>query len=312
MKNVKTFGYALVVLFMSINLVGCGDDKRENEDVALISIPFLDGSEIKVPEEIDTYATLAPSYTETLIDLGFENSIVTVDINSTYLSGYNNDVSVYDTGKLEPNHESLLENSPDVILIEAKEYNKIPSKDIEEIEENGSIFVVLPKVNNVTDVREELDFIVRLTNAEFGDRMLEDFDSKLAQILIWREEIIDYPVVFFQLKDIANVKTVGSETLIDQMISLAGGLNAFGNEYGEFYTSYEEIALKNPSYYFATANGESTQENQILNNKALSETKAIRNEEVYIFDEIQMLNPNYRCLDAINTMGGILHHDIFN
>ncbi len=311
MKKLSGIIWCVILFLLAFYILGCSEIRDKNDVRKLTDITFIDGQTIKVPTVIKTYATLSPSYTETLIDLGFEENIVTVDMDSTYLSVYDSDVTIFDTEKIDLNHKDLLENSPDVILIESKVFNKFTEAEVAEIVKNGSCFIVLPEVKSIADVRDELDFIVRLTKAKYGEKLLEDFDAKFAHILAWKSRVNELPVVFLQLVDKSNVKTVGSDTLLNEMISLAGGYNTFSDKKGEYYTEYSEIANRNPNYYFAISSGETTQLNQILNNSNLIDTIAIQNEEVYIFDEIQMFNPNYRCLDAINTMGYILHRDIY-
>ncbi len=310
MKKIKLF-FALGLVAMLVGAVSCSFENQGNKEVVYTTMTFIDGSDIEVPTEIETYATLSPSYTETLIDLGFEKNIVTIDSGSTYLDIRGSNANVLDVDKIDLNHKALLENNPDVILVENYVYIKFTEEEVKEIIENGSTFIVLPSVNSIEAVRNELDFIVRLTGAKYGDDILEDFDLKYAQLLNWKNQVNEFPVVFLQTRDSRSVKTTGSGTLLNEMIFLSGGTNAFVDKNGVLFTTYEEVAARQPDYYFAITNGESTQKNQIINNAALSETTAIRNDEVYIFTEVQMFNPNYRCLDAINTMGCILHRDIY-
>ncbi len=311
MKKIKIVFLISFIFIVSYNILGCGEDRANKNSYSRTEIKFVNNETIKVPTKIETYATLSPSYTETLIDLGFEDNIVTVDSRSTYLSVYDSNVATFDTERIDLNHKDLLKNNPDVILIEQKVFNKLREEEVREIISNNSYFIVLPQVNSIEDVRDELDFIVRLTNAKYGEKILADFDSKFSQVLAWKGQVENLPVVFLQLADDNDVKTIGKGTLLDEMISLSGGYNAFNDKIGEFYTEYSEVADRNPGYYFAISNGEATQRNQISNNSELTYTIAIQNDEIYIFDEVQMFNPNYRCLDAINTMGCILHRDIY-
>ncbi len=310
MKRIKLFCLLSLVVTL-LGVIGCSADGAESKEVELTYISFVDGSDIAVPKKIQTYATLSPSYTETLTDLGFDEEIVTIDSGSTYLDLNNSSANVLDTNKIDLNHTILLKSSPDVILVENYIYIKFTPEEVQEIVENGTTFIVLPSVNSIEDVRAELDFIVRLTEAKYGQEILSDFDLKYSQLINWKNQVDNFPVVFLQTRDKASIKTSGSGTLIDSMISLAGGTNAFSDKNGVVYTTNEDIAIRQPEYYFAITNGERTQKNQIMNNSTLSETVAVRNDEVYIFDEVQMFNPNYRCLDAVNAMGCILHRDIY-
>ncbi len=308
MKKIKIIFTVLFLATVVINTVNHSNNEAENKET--ITIPFFNGEYIEVPSEIDTYATLQPSYTETLIDLGFEKNIVTIDKNSTYLNVYNN-VGVFDTEKIDVNHEILVENKPEVILVDALTYEKFTTAEVAEIEQKGSIFVVLPIPRDVEGVKSELEFLVNLTNARYGEDILEDFDLKYDQIKNWNSLVEESPKVFLQTSQVGKMTTSGEGTLIDEMITLAGAENAFKDRSGVIYTNYEQIAEQNPDYYFSVTNGDRLQKSQILNQSLLQNTLAIRNGDVYVFTEIQMFNPNYRCLDAIITMGCILHKDIY-
>ncbi len=310
MIKYKKFIFLSLIVVLIVG-VSCAKSEEESLEKEFSTIHFIDGREIQVPSKIETYATLSPSYTETLIDLGFEKNIVTIDSNSTYLDMYGGVVSVFDINKINFNHKILIDSKPDVILIDRISYANFKKEQADEIIANGSTFIVLPPVTSINAVRKELDFIVRLTDAKYGTKILANFDAKYDQLVNWRNQVKDYPVVFLQTRDDNNVKTQGIDTLYSEMITLAGGTNAFNDKYGVLYTTMEEVAKRQPEYYFAIFNGESTQRNQILNNPILKETPAIRNDDIVIFDEVQMFNSNYRCLDAENTMGCILHSDIY-
>ncbi len=310
MRKAKRINVVALVLCLIFIMSSCSKGVDSASVQEFESIVFVDGSEISVPSEIKTYATLSPSYTETLLDLGFENEIVTIDNDSTYLSVYSNNISIFDKSKLDLNHKILLESKPEVILLENETFVKFTKEEVQQLMENGSTFIVLPIPKTIQDIRKELDFIVRLTKADYGVGLLADFDLKYDRILKYASQVKERPVVFMQLIDKKNIKTMGKNTWQDMIIELAGGRNAFSDRHGYIYVTYEDIAMRNPNYYFAISTG-NIQEAQIINNNALSETVAIKNEDVYIFEETQMLNPNHRCLDAVNTLGFILHRDIY-
>lgn len=278
-------------------------------------VESVDGERLIVPDKINSYATLLPSYTETLIDLGLENNLVVADEDSNYLLEYSNDVETIDIEKLNINEYvgTILEQQPDIILLDKTTYSKLSSSSVQEIENNGSQIIVLPIPKSIDEIRNELRFLVDLTQAKHGDKLLTSFDMKYSAIQEANSKVKQPVPVFFQVQDnnADAIATCGNNTYINDMIKLAGGKNVFDNKNGVQYTSFEEIARKNPQYYIALSNDEKYQKKYIIKNERLSNVEAIRADNVYIMDHYQTSNPNHRSLDAILALGELLHRQVY-
>lgn len=309
-KNKFIIIVTLVFCFtMSHYMIGSGT--TENDSYRIIEL--LDGEKVIVPFEINSYATLSSSYTETLIDLGLGNKIVLADTDSAYLLEFESQIETLDTKKLDLNRDIniITKQKPDVILIDKTTYAKLNSSSVEIIKKFGSQIIVLPVPRNIEEIRRELDFLVHLTHAKHGQRLLANFDMKYRTIEDAYSKVEEPVTVFFQLEDKNAVTTCGKDVYIRELIRLAGGENIFDDKNGINYTTYEEIARRNPKYYVALKNDNKDQHRYILGEKALSTVDAIRTDNVYIIDSYQTSNPNHRSLDAILALGNILHNDIY-
>lgn len=273
------------------------------------TVEQLDGEEITVPEEIYTYATLLPSYTETLIDLGLEKNIVLTDARSTYLLEYDHDIKTLDTGKLNINMDVdlITEQHPDIILMDKKTYLKFNTESLEKIKDAGSQIITLPIPKNVDEIRDELAFLVELTQAKHGEGLLANFDAKYLTIQESFSKVEQPIPVFFQIKNSNAITTCGTNVYINELIKLAGGKNVFDDKSGIHYAYHDEIIERNPKYYIATSNDDKYQQKHILSDKRLANVDAIRTNNVYILDYNQTSNPNHRSLDAVLALGEILH-----
>lgn len=307
----KLLIFVLLVLCFTIGQYVTDTGSTEMKSYRLVEM--ADGERVIVPDEINRYATLVPSYTETLIDLGLEKNIVLADEDSAYLLEYNQDIETMDTDKLNINMEvgTIIDQKPDIILMDKTTYLKFNDNSLELIRKAGSQIIVLPVPKNINEIRDELAFLVELTQAKHGARLLASFDMKSRTIEDAYSKINEPVPVFFQIKDKNAITTCGEDVYINEIIKLAGGKNVFEDTKGIHYTSYEEISKKNPQYYIAMSNEDNYQQKHILTEKRLSETEAIRGNNVYVMDYYQTSNPNHRSLDAVLALGEILHSRVY-
>lgn len=310
LRNMLIVLSLLVLCFMMGQHV-LGNNTTDIETYRLVEM--ADGESIVVPTVIDSYATLSPSYTETLIDLGLEKNIVLTDTGSTYLLEHSSNVETIDVGKLNINTDTnaIINKQPDVILIDKTTYSKFDSNSVQKIKNSGSKIVVLPIPKDIKEIRKELDFLVDLTQAKYGKELLSNFDMKYRVIQNYHRKIKEPIPVFFQISDESAITTCGVDVYINEVIELAGGKNVFDDIKGIHYASIEEILEKNPQYYIAISNEDKYQQKHILSDKRLSRVDAIRGNNVYIVDHYQTSNPNHRCLDAILELGEILHSRVY-
>lgn len=306
----------LIILILLVICSTMGNYMIGNGNTHLESYRLLetvDGERIIVPDEINSYATMLPSYTETLIDLGLEDKIVLADKGSTYLLQYNNNVETIDIEKLNINTDisTITTQKPDIILVDKTTYLKLSSSSIEKIKDSGSQLIVLPVPKNIEEIRDELRFLVDLTQAKYGDKLLASFDMKYRTIQEANSKITEPTAVFFQIRDNKAIATCGHDTYINDMIELAGGKNVFSDRNGVQYTSFKEVAKRNPQYYIAISNDDNYQKKYIMSDVQLSKIDAIRGGNVYILDHYQTSNPNHRSLDAILALGELLHRQVY-
>lgn len=286
----------------------------DNVDLSQYRIIHLsNGETLKVPKEINRYASLSPSYTETLIDLGFQDDIVIIDNNSTYLEGLDNVTGVIDLDRVVYNITPIIENLAEVILMSSETYNKLTSEDFAMLKKHNCTIIKLDKPKTVEEVRNELEFFVELTQAPQGEKMLKNFDTKYERILEAHSNVDDFIPVFLQLYDYGsdNIITKGGDDYLNEMIRLAGGENIFRNNKGLIYTSLEEVGNRQPEVIIIVYNGDEMIERNLYNNVNLKDSPAVKNQQIYVLDDSQMYNPNYRSMYAILTIGYILHRDLY-
>jgi iron complex transport system substrate-binding protein len=107
--------------------------------------------------------------------------------------------------------------------------------------------------------------------------------------------------------------TAGPDTFVDDLITLAGGINIAGDS----KTSYPEISLevviqKDPQIFIYSHHGNSRQEiEQIYSRQNWQDISAIKNKRVYIIDQNLVQRATPRLIDGLEELAKMLHPDLF-
>ncbi len=296
MKKILIF-----ILVCSLLLVsGCIVNKKVEGFSQQRIVLTPQGKEVIIPNEVTEYAVLNQSLSETFVDLGFEDNMVVVDKSSLYLGNFRNVRYVYDSDK--PDVHSLVEASPEIIVVDDETLAKLDEEQKSELDASGIPIVELNRPKNVEEVRAELAFVTELTDAEYGQAMLDDFDVKYTKIKQLQESRGTYVSGYIQLSETNDeVTTVGNDTFLSSALSEAGVKSVFHDQSGYVITTKEEVARRNPEVFIIVSNDE-TIGNSIANNHVFDDVQAVENGNLLVVKRYDIMNPNYRCVDWILTL----------
>lgn len=255
--------------------------------------------------------SLAPSITETLFALGLGDKIVGV----TNFCDYPEEVKKITKigGYYDPNYEAIIALKPDLIVMleeqeTTKEYfNRIGLKSI----------IVSHKT-----VKENLHSIDTLgkyfRKEEIAQKILLTMNRTIDTV---REEIKNSPppsvlmTIGRNLEEVKNLYVVGNDEYYDEMITIAGGVNAFkGGSVRYPMISFEGIMQINPDIIIEIIaelgrNTGSPEEYRKTWNK-FNDIKAIRSNRIYFITEPYAVRPGPRFVLLIQDLAKILHPEI--
>ena len=183
------------------------------------SMTDLLGRQVTVPEKPVRIIALAPSVTEIVFALGCENKLAGVTMFSDFPEGANYLPKVGSYVRLDL--EKIVSLNPD-LCIAVKDGN--PKHVIDRLESLGiPVFAVNP--TNLGSVMETISTIGGLINAEKQAAVVVgDMRRRVAFVQRAISGITARPRVFFQI-GIDPIVSAGSDTFIDELISMAGGVN---------------------------------------------------------------------------------------
>ncbi len=291
------FSILAFVLILMPAAVGCGP-ANENE-----------GSEEPGAVTEQRIISLMPSNTEILFALGLEDSIVGVTDFCNYPPELETAVAA---GRIQRvgdaftvNEELIVSLEPTLVLFGYE------SDSTQALAERLNSLDIPTATAYPTTIQGTLDSIItigELTGREDQARQLTaDMETALLEI----EEITrnlddaEKPRVLMLL-DLDFLYVAGSETLEDELLALAGGINVI-EAAGYNSVSEEVIVESGPRVIFCSF----PFRDQILAEKErLQQIPAVANEEIYDLDGDLMNRPTPRLIEGLRLLLSILHPEL--
>ncbi|WP_149707790.1 ABC transporter substrate-binding protein [Campylobacter concisus] len=270
----KKFFMTLVVLFASLLL-----NAAEFRDVKDIT-----GDVVKVPAKVEKIATLWYANNQIILMLGGADKIVaTTDLiknNKWFAHVYPRISSIPNgvNGK-DLQVEELVKLSPDVVIAADK-------KNKEELTKNG-FTVLYPSFTNHADMKKSVSIMAEVIGGdapEIAEKFNEYFDGNLKKVLSKTDKIAasDRPKVL-HIADGKNLfKVDGANTIIDEWIRVAGGVNAVQKAGNMLEINAEEIPNMNPDVIIIGRAKSPDAIEKIYENKVYAGTNAVKNKKVFV------------------------------
>ncbi|MCH8148350.1 MAG: ABC transporter substrate-binding protein [Planctomycetes bacterium] len=272
-------------------------------DVVVVAGPYDESKAI--PGRI---ITIAPNSAEIICALGACDAIVGVSKYCVYPKELTSRPRV--GGLFDPDLEKIIALRPDLVVLRGR------SESVERLcTESG-----IPVYNDPTDTLAGIEQTIatlgqRLARREQADKLVERFRRRLAAIRT-RFEGAKKPRVLVTISRhpgrLANILTSGKGTFLDEMITIAGGENAFGHlEMAYPQISPEAIIARRPDVILELMPeaelSEAARQGVIQDWKELSSVPAVASGRVFVLDDDNALIPSPRYVSIIEKVSRLLH-----
>lgn len=245
--------------------------------------------------------SLAPSNTEILFALGLGDEVVGVTMYCDYPPGAQDKEKVGDY--YGPDIEKIIALQPDLILAtDFHRFDLIPA-----LEQQGfAVFAVAPQT--LEDVLESIQKIGELTGREAeASQLVNGMRNKIEAIEEQTKDPEQKPSVLYMTWH-DPMWTVGSNTWIDDLINIAGGVNIFSENFeGGAMVQIEWVILQNPDIIIASE----WSYDWALNATALASTNASQTGRIYTFDDDLAQRPGPRLVEGLDWFAYLIHPEIF-
>ena len=261
----------------------------------------------KVPQRV---VVAAPVFTDYLVRLGVSDTIVGVT-----------DYDPFDAEKIglstPLNIEKIVSLKPDLVLV-AGGYQ---GPEVYKLEKFGLSAVCL-NPTNLDSIFRTMNIIAALFNeSEKGQQLVDEANQRMLNVS--REKAYKIPLeerktVFYAMiggNEVKDLWTCGQGSFLNEVISMAGGVNITGNYSGAngwLPISVEFVAAKNPDAilvpYYYEGNAE-VSEKVIVNFSPWNQVHAVQNREIYGINGDKSNHANFNLIDLMEEIYTKLYGD---
>ncbi|MFO7273529.1 MAG: cobalamin-binding protein [Bacillota bacterium] len=283
---------------------GAGQPAGESGET-VYPITLIDGAgrEVTLAAEPQRILSLGPSATEAIFALGRGDRLVG---RTDWCNFPEEALSVPSVGSLfPPDYERILETEPDlVVMIEGS----VDVREKLEQEYGLQVFVYAPAT--FEQLFDQMVALGQALNArEAAEAIVAEMRAEVAGIEAKTASLTDRPVVFYVVWP-DPLSTAGPGSFIDDMIRIAGGVNAAGDAGSPWPTfSVEQLIAADPDVIVA---GSQALAQEILTRPGWESIKAVRNGRVVsVPNEDIVVRPGPRLSEGLRWFAATLHPDLF-
>ncbi len=307
----KKVGWVAAALIVVILLAGIGVyyytlTPTEEQNGPIVIVDDM-GRTVVINGTPERIVSLAPSNTEILFAIGAGDRVVGVTEYCDYppeaVDGVKNGTIQVVGGFVDINVEKVVALKPDVVFAY---YGQ--EKTIKQLE-NLSIPTVVFNPKNITMIYDDIIIAGKVTgNIEEANALVEEMKEKVNDVVSKVSGLEKRRVFYVVWGD--PLMTVGGDTFISQLITLAGGVNIFENTTGWPTVNMESVVEKNPDIIILDPYCGLSKED-VLNNWS-KEINAVANGSVYVVeDQNLVIRPGPRIVDGLEILARMIHPEAF-
>ena len=309
MKNIGFVIFAITVMFV---IAGCGSNSQSTKEQQTKTVSIKNTYEFKdknkdhnsgtmksetidVPINPKRVAVMDYGALDTMKSLHLEDRVVAIS------KGQNNsflptnlkefkDAKYLNLGNPgRPNYDNLAKAKPEVIFASFRQAHTATLDEMKKAAPNAKIIFVSPHYDDyIQSVKDNALIIGKIFNKENAiKKMNAKLDNKLAET---KKTINNDKVLFLNVDD-KSIKAFGSSGRFGGFLNKALGINHAdkkmkANSSGAVI-SYEYLVRKNPDKIFVINRGKNAKSSRLpepLNNSVIKDVKAVKNNEITLFE----------------------------
>jgi iron complex transport system substrate-binding protein len=265
------------------------------------------GRQLNVPDDPQRVISLAPSITEIVFDLGQEKKLKGVTQFSDYPAAAKSLPRVGSYVRLDL--EKIVALKPDLCLA-VKDGN--PRHIVEKIMVMGIPVYVL----NPRNLDQTMDSITRIGSLLKADQrahqLVKELTGRITHVRSRVSTATRQPRVFFQI-DLNPMVSAGNNTLIHELIEMAGGINTTAGEDPYPRYSWEDILRLQPDIVVISAMAGGLNDRQLKEIwQEWDQLAAVKNDQVFVVEAGLFDRATPRLVDGLEILAQIIHPDLFH
>jgi iron complex transport system substrate-binding protein len=297
---------SILILVLLASIASSGLLSACNKETGPFTVTDDLGRQVNIEKTPESVVSLAPSVTEILFALGLGDKVVGVTEACDYPDEAKEKPKV--AGYFSANLEAVLDKDPDIVFADGHD----PVE--QQIEEQGIPLVVLQPAD-IEGIFRNIELIGDLMNEEReAAELVDELQQRLDAVVARTTTAVTKPTVFFEIDASDETKpwTVGPESFIDPLISLAGGQNIV-NEAGDYLQVNLETLLSGDPDLIILSDYPYVTPEDVLNRQGVwQELRAVKEKKVYAISDPSLTSrPGPRIIDGLEEMARIVHPELF-
>ena len=278
---------------------------------AALAAPTEDraGNPIALPEDVQSIVSLAPSITRELLDLDLQDRLIAVD---TYSAGYMPELSdLPQFDMMAPDVEQLAALQPDVIFISGM---SLASSDnpYQPLIDLGLQVVEVPSSDSIAGIQQDVAFIgACVGKADEAQALVDEMQAQIDEITALAAQVTEKKTVAIEVSALPYLYYAGGNTYMNEMITLIGAVNAYGDADPWAYTTEEDAVAANPDVILTAISYLDDPVAEIMGREGWGDVTAIANGDVYRLDDETANQPNHRVIEALWQMAEYVYPEVF-
>ena len=307
MKRNKLLSMLLVLILMIGCLCGCGGGSGESGEEgnqtggeAVISVTDQKGRVIELSEPAKRVVALTASDCEIIYALGAEETLVGRGEYCTYPAEVT-EVTMVASGS-ETNLEQIIALAPQVVLMNEMDQTE---EQVNALEKAG-IKVVVNDANNIEETYDSIEIIGTIVGKDAEAKAMVDSMKSAFAGMEAHKDIFAGKTVYFEVSPLEyGLWTAGPGSFMDEIATMMGLTNIFGDVDPWAQVSEEQVLQRNPDYIVSVAMyfGEGmTPVEEILSRPGWSNVTAIKNNDILNLQNDELSRPGPRLVDGAQLL----------
>lgn len=276
-----------------------------------LPVPTQDraGTPITVPAEVKRIVSLAPSFTEILIDMGLSERIVAIDMNAVTLTGVDAAWPVFDM--MAPDTEKLLALEADILL--ASPISTGGGEDpFKLLRDAGVCVIYVPTSNSIAAIQEDVLFVGAVVGESGKARqMVADMQAGIDEVAAISATVTEKKRVHFEISAAPYIYSFGKGVFLDEMLTLIGAENVYADQ-DSWIPVADEVALaSDPDVILTNVSYLPDAVGEIKERAGWSELEAVKGGQVFSIDNMSSSLPNHNIVKALRQMAEAVYPDLY-
>jgi len=289
----KLTNVAVISLVLLLS-AGCTADKgREIIDRA--------GLNVNIKGPINRIISTAPSNTEIIADIGQAHKLVAIDVHSANVTGIPPNLPLLDF--FYPDAEAIINLQPDLIIASGHNPTGTGEDPFKLLRDAGIAVVYVSMSASIEDIYKDIAFIADILNAQReGENLIGTMKAQVEEIRQRTADIINKKTVYFEISAAPWMMTFGKNSYFDDMISVIGAFNIFGDENWLVMPGAESVIDRNPDVIITNVNYIDDPIGEIKSRPGFNHINAVINDQIFYVDNDSSSRPSARIILALRQM----------